>query len=65
MSSPWKLRRILVGIVGLVGFSLLMAARETSSDMLVRALVAGLAALVGGSAFAYLLKTAPKRPEQE
>lgn len=65
MNARLKIRRILAGTAGLVGFSFLMAAREASSSLLVRALVAGLAALVGASAFAYLLKTAPKRPSQE
>jgi uncharacterized membrane protein len=65
MSSPLQLRRILVGVAGLIGFSILMAARESFSTLLGRALVAGLAALVGSSAFFYVLKTAPKRPSQE
>lgn len=65
MNSPWNLRRILVGVVGLVGFSFLMAARDAFSNVLVRALVAGLAALVAGSAFVYLQRTAPKRASRE
>jgi hypothetical protein len=65
MSSSWNLRRILVGVAGLVGFSFLMAARDAFSSVLVRALVAGLAALVVGSAFVYLQRTAPKRPSRE
>src|SRR5689334_10132432 len=60
MSSPWNSRRILVGIAGVVGFSFLMAARDAFSNVLVRALVAGLAALVAGSAFVYLQTTASK-----
>ena len=64
MISPWNVRRILVGVAGLVGFSFLMAARDAFSSVLVRALVAGLAALVAGSAFVYFQRTAPKRPSR-
>jgi len=59
MISAPQLRRLLVGTVGLVGFSVLMAAREELSSFFLRALVAGLAALVGVSAFLYVQRTSP------
>lgn len=62
MKSGSSLRRILGGVVGVVGFSVLMAAREGFTSPYARALVAGLAALVGGCALLYVQRTGTRAP---
>jgi hypothetical protein len=55
--------RFLVGLFGLVGFSILMGIREEIPNIWGRAAVAGLAALIGISALLYVLRT--KQPKQD
>jgi uncharacterized membrane protein YuzA (DUF378 family) len=54
--------RFVVGLVGLVGFSILMGIREELTTIWGRAAIAGLAALIGISALFYVLYT--KEPTQ-
>lgn len=49
--------RFIVGLFGLVGFSMLMGIRDEFSTIWGRAAISGLAALIGISALFYVLHT--------
>jgi hypothetical protein len=58
--SRQQASRYLVPLGGIVVFALLMALRDAVQGVAARALVAGLAGLVGSSAFLYVLRRTPK-----
>lgn len=59
MTTRFNIDRLLVAVLGVVGFGLLMALRDAVSGLPLRSVLAGLAFAWGAAALIWLVKPRP------